>query len=137
AGASYSRRLGGVLTEYPTAETVDDFRRHLADVRGRMDAAAERVGRDPAEVRLLPVSKTVPEERIRLAVAAGCRQFGENKVQEAVRKHRELADLDVAWSLIGHMQTNKARDVAAFAAEFHALDSVRVAEALERRLQAA
>ncbi|ROR95849.1 hypothetical protein EDD28_0411 [Salana multivorans] len=122
---------------YPTATSVEDFARNLADVRARIAAAAERVGRDPADVRLLPVSKTVPGERIRLAVAAGCRELGENKVQEAARKHRELADLDVAWSVIGHLQTNKARDVAAFAAEFQALDSLRVAEALDRRLQAA
>lgn len=125
------------MTQYATAQTVDDFERHFAAVHARMAAASERVGRDPAEVRLLAVSKTVPEERIRLAYAAGGRQFGENKVQEAVRKHGELADLDIAWSLIGHLQTNKARDVVKFAAEFHALDSVRVAEALERRLQAA
>ncbi|MFP5347490.1 MAG: YggS family pyridoxal phosphate-dependent enzyme, partial [Actinomycetes bacterium] len=62
---------------------------------------------------------------------------GENKVQEAGRKHRSLADLDVSWSVIGHLQTNKAKDVAAFADEFQALDSLRVAEALDRRLQAA
>lgn len=58
-------------------------------------------------------------------------------MQEATRKHRELADLDVSWSIIGHLQTNKAKDVAAFADEFHALDRGRVAEALDRRLQSA
>jgi pyridoxal phosphate enzyme (YggS family) len=82
------------------------------------------------------VSKTVGEDRIRLAVAAGCRQLGENKVQEATRKHQSLADLDVDWSIIGHLQTNKARVVASYAAEFQALDSVRIAEALNRHLQA-
>ncbi len=114
-----------------------DFRVNLAAVRTRIDAAAERAGRRGADVRLLPVSKTVPEGRIRLAVAAGCTQLGENKVQEAKRKYENLIDLDVQWSVIGHLQTNKARDVAAFAAEFQALDSLRVAEALDRRLQAA
>jgi len=122
---------------YPEAVTIDDFRANLATVRARIVAAAERAGRDGAQVRLLPVSKTVPEDRVRLAVAAGCTQLGENKVQEAKRKHTNLADLDVAWSVIGHLQTNKARDVAAFAAEFQALDSLRIAEALDRRLQAA
>ncbi len=67
----------------------------------------------------------------------GCAQLGENKVQEAKRKHVNLADLGVQWSVIGHLQTNKARDVAAFASEFQALDSIPVAEALDRRLQAA
>ncbi|NLG47208.1 YggS family pyridoxal phosphate-dependent enzyme [Gordonia sp. (in: high G+C Gram-positive bacteria)] len=123
--------------EYTTAVEVADFRHNIAAVQARIDAAAQRAGRDPSEVELLPVSKTVPEERIINAVAAGCRRLGENKVQEAKRKHGNLADLDVAWSVIGHLQTNKAKDVAAFAAEFQALDSLRVAEALDRRLQAA
>lgn len=122
---------------YPVANSVADFERRLGAVRGRIDAAAERVGRSADEVRLLPVSKTVPEERIRLAVQAGCGRLGENKVQEATRKYHALADLGVEWSIIGHLQTNKARDVAAYAAEFQALDSIRVAEALDRRLQAA
>ncbi|GAA3967659.1 YggS family pyridoxal phosphate-dependent enzyme [Gordonia caeni] len=123
--------------EYPGATTVGDFRANVARVRARIDAAAERAGRDPAAVRLLPVSKTVPADRVRLAVEAGCRRLGENKVQEAKRKSAELADVDVAWSLIGHLQTNKAKDVVVFADEFQALDSLRVAEALDRRLQAA
>lgn len=122
---------------YPQATSVDDFVRNLAAVRARIAAAAQRSGRDAADIRLLPVSKTVPEDRVRLAIAAGCHELGENKVQEAKRKHTNLADLDVRWSIIGHLQTNKARDVAAFAAEFQALDSLRVAEALDRRLQAA
>lgn len=122
---------------YAAAVTVEDFARNRAAVRARIDAAAERAGRPGEAVRLLPVSKTVPEKRLRNAVAAGYHELGENKVQEAKRKHENLADLDVAWSVIGHLQTNKARDVAAFAAEFQALDSLRLAEALDRRLQAA
>lgn len=122
---------------YPTAHSVEDFRRNLAAVRARIAAACARVGRDPAGVRLLPVSKTVSEERIRQAYAAGCRELGENKVQEAQRKAEAMADLaDLRWSVIGHLQTNKARIVACFASEFQALDSLRVAEALDRRLQA-
>ncbi|MFF9077864.1 YggS family pyridoxal phosphate-dependent enzyme [Streptomyces sp. NPDC014872] len=122
---------------YPKAENVADFVRNLGVVRARIDSAAERAGRTGGEVRLLPVSKTVPEERVRLAVAAGCRVLGENKVQEAKRKWRSLSDLEVSWSVIGHLQTNKAKDIAEFAAEFQALDSLRAAEALDRRLQAA
>lgn len=123
--------------DFPTASSVDEFVRNIAEVRGNIARAAERAGRAASEVRLLPVSKTVPEDRIRLAVQAGCRELGENKVQEAKRKSENLADLDVAWSVIGHLQTNKARDVAAFASEFQALDSLRAAAALDRRLQAA
>lgn len=125
------------MTDFPTANTVEDFTRNIAAVRAKIDAAAQRAGRDPGEVRLLPVSKTVPEERIRFAVAAGCHELGENKVQEAKRKSENLADLGIAWAVIGHLQTNKARDVASFAAEFQALDNLRQAAALDRRLQAA
>ncbi|AKV04279.1 hypothetical protein AKJ09_10942 [Labilithrix luteola] len=122
---------------YPTAHSVDDFRRNLTAVQERIVAACLRASRDPAAVRLLPVSKTVPEARIRLAYAAGCRYLGENKVQEASQKAEAMADLtDLRWSVIGHLQTNKAKLVARFASEFQALDSLRVAEALDRRLQA-
>lgn len=123
-------------SHYPEATTVEDFRRNLAAVRARIDAACRRCDRNPATVRLLPVSKTKPEESLRLACAAGCRQLGENKVQEAHRKWEAMQDLnDLQWSVIGHLQTNKAKLVARFATEFQALDSLRVAEALDRRLQ--
>lgn len=122
---------------YPQALTVEDFQHNLAAVHARIQAACERAGRDPLEVRLLPVSKTMDESRIRLAYAAGCRLLGENKVQEALRKWEGTTDLtDLRWSVIGHLQTNKAKVVARFASEFQALDSLRVAEALDRRLQA-
>lgn len=122
---------------WPQAESVEDFRRNLAMVHARIAAACKRVGRDPACVRLLPVSKTKGEASIRLSYAAGCRLLGENKPQEAYQKWEATADLtDMCWSVIGHLQTNKAKLVARCAAEFQALDSLRVAEALERRLQA-
>lgn len=125
------------VPQHPHAETVEEFRAAIAAVRAKMAAAAQRAGRDDSEIRLLPVSKTVPEPRLRVAIEAGCHQLGENKVQEAKRKAENLADLNVDWSLIGHLQTNKAKDVARFASEFQALDSLRAAEALDRRLQAA
>lgn len=120
----------------PTATTVEDFRSNLAAVRARLEAAAAACGRDASEIRLLPVSKTVPEERLRAAFKAGITEMGENKVQEAKRKSENLAELGIRWALIGHLQTNKAKDAAVFADEFHALDSMRLAEALDRRLQA-
>ena len=123
-------------TGYATAATLDELRANLADIRARIDAACARAGRAPDTVRLLPVSKTVDEARIRLAYAAGCRELGENKVQEAYGKWQAMSDLqDLKWAVIGHLQTNKAKVVARFAAEFQALDSLRVAEALDRRLQ--
>lgn len=105
-------------------------------MRARVDEAARAAGRDPAEIRLLPVSKTVPVDRLRLAVDAGMTELAENKPQEIGRKAVEMADLPVRWVAIGHLQTNKAKIVAEHAAEFQALDSVRLAEALQRRLEA-
>lgn len=120
--------------DWPQATTVDEIRHNLDVVRQRIAAACARAGRDPASVRLLPVSKTVEEARLRLAWQAGCTELGENKVQEAQHKAEAMADLAVRWSVIGHLQTNKAREVARFASEFQALDSLRVAQALDRRL---
>ncbi|MGJ4730790.1 YggS family pyridoxal phosphate-dependent enzyme [Luteimonas sp. SDU101] len=112
------------------------LKRNLDAIRARIDAACHAAGRDPGEVRLLPVSKTVDAARLRQACAAGMREFGENKVQEAMGKWEAMADLpDLRWVLIGHLQTNKAKYAARFASEFHALDSLRVAEALDAQLQ--
>ena len=122
---------------YPHAGSVEDFRHNLAQVRQRMAEACHRQGRDPETVRLLPVSKTFDESCIRLAYEAGCRQLGENRVQEAYRKWGNLVDLpELQWSVIGHLQSNKARLVARFAGEFQALDSLKLAQTLDRHLQA-
>lgn len=122
-------------SSFPQAETIEQLRQNLATIRERIDQACLQAGRDPQEVRLLPVSKTHPAEYLRLAYAAGCRMLGENKIQEAYQKWQELEDLkDLEWSVIGHLQTNKAKYVARFASEFHALDSLRLAQALDQRL---
>jgi pyridoxal phosphate enzyme (YggS family) len=93
------------------------------------------VGRDPSEVRLVPVSKNQSMELIAEAYEAGIRMFGENRVQEAAEKARHFADRpDLRWAIVGHLQTNKARQVAAFASEFHALSSIRIAAALDKAL---
>lgn len=122
---------------YAQASSLEEIRGNLESIQARIAAACRRSDRSPSEVRLLPVSKTVDAGRLRLAYAAGCRDLGENKVQEAWNKSVEMADLaDLRWSVIGHLQTNKARVVARFAHEFQALDSLRLAEELDRRLQA-
>lgn len=108
---------------------------NLAAVRERIDEACRRAGRDPSEVRLLPVSKTHGEAELREAYAAGVLQFGENRVSEIADKADRLADLpDLRWSMIGHLQSNKARLAAGLVGEFQALDSLKVATALDRRL---
>lgn len=121
---------------YPQATTIDELRANFAVIEARIADACARAGRDRAEVRLLPVSKTVDEARIRLVHELGYTHFGENKVQEAHAKAQAMADLPLRWSVIGHLQTNKIKYMVRFAHEFQALDSVKVAEMLDARLAA-
>ncbi len=83
------------------------------------------------------MSKTRPAETVREAYAAGCRWFGENRLQELRDKASELGDLDVRWSVIGHVQRNKAALVVALADELQSLDSLELAAELDRRLEEA
>ncbi|WEN16550.1 YggS family pyridoxal phosphate-dependent enzyme [Rhodanobacter sp. AS-Z3] len=106
-----------------------------AQIRRRVDSACHEAGRDPAEVAILPVSKTFGPDLIRAGVALGMRRFGENKVQEIRDKFAPLEDCDVDWVMIGHLQTNKAKDVARLASEVQSLDRLELAQALDRRLQ--
>src|SRR5512134_393750 len=76
---------------------------NLRAVRARIDAAARRTGRDPSAVILVAVSKTFGADAVREARAAGQHDFGENKVQEALQKVAQTADIDVRWHLIGHL----------------------------------
>jgi len=77
-----------------------------------MAAAAARAGREASTVRLVAVSKTYSAGHVRAAVAAGQRDFGENKVQEGLQKIAETADTTIRWHVIGHLQSNKARKAA-------------------------
>ena len=117
------------------ADPLATFRANLAAVEERIASACRRAGRDPASVRLLPVTKTVPAHILRHAFAAGIASFGENRIQEASAKREALADLPVEWSIVGHLQTNKVKHLTRFASEFHALDSLRLAELLDARLE--
>ena len=103
----------------------------LAEVRARIDAAARGAGRDSSSVRLVAVSKTFPIDAVREAYAAGQRDFGENRVQEALEKLAASPDLDLRWHLLGHLQTNKARKAAPAFAMIQSLDSVDLLRKLD------
>ncbi len=109
-------------------------------VRDEMARHCEKARRDPAAVTLVAVTKTHPDEAVRAAWTAGVRHFGENRVQELVQKARLHPGVvqggNVHWHHIGHLQTNKARDVVRYAELFHALDTVRLAEEIDRRAEA-
>ncbi len=109
-------------------------RENLAKVRARIERAAVAAGRDPRSVQLVAVSKTKPASMVRAAYEAGQRHFGENYVQELVEKHAALADLEgIVWHAIGHLQTNKAREVASRAGFVHTVDSAKLARELGKR----
>ncbi len=110
---------------------------HLEAVRERIAQAAARAGRDPAEVRIVAVTKTHPIERVREAAAQGLLDVGENRVQEALAKQEAWPDAPVRWHLIGHLQRNKAKLAAGRFALIHSLDSVRLVDALEQAAAAA
>jgi pyridoxal phosphate enzyme (YggS family) len=121
------------MSQKPRAESAEpSIALRLADVRARMAAASITAGRDPSSVRLIAVSKTFPIELIREAFAAGQREFGENKVQEALQKIERSADLSIRWHLLGHLQTNKARKAAPAFAMIQAVDSVELLQKLDR-----
>jgi PLP dependent protein len=109
----------------------------LAEVRARIDAAARSAGRDPSSVRLIAVSKTFPIESVRDAYQAGQRDFGENRVQEALQKIQGSTDLSIRWHLIGHLQTNKARKAGPAFAMIQSVDTVELLERLDRAAEEA
>ena len=99
-------------------------------VRARIAAAAERAERDPDDVRLIAITKGTPATLVDEAIAAGVEDVGENRVQEADDKQREVTPRGSRWHLVGHLQTNKAARAARLFDVVHSVDSRRVADAL-------
>ena len=100
-------------------------------VRGRIEQAARRAGRDPQEITLVAVSKTFPAEAISAAVEAGITDIGESRVQEGIAKIDALGRI-ATWHLIGHLQSNKAARAAEYFDVIQSLDSVAIAEKVSR-----
>ncbi|HET6185076.1 MAG TPA: YggS family pyridoxal phosphate-dependent enzyme [Acetobacteraceae bacterium] len=124
------------MPDSPNTRTIaadpEGIAARLADVRRRIAEAARRAGRDPAQVRLIAVSKTKPAASVAAACAAGQAEFGENRVQEALAKFTALkpASPGLVLHLIGGLQTNKAREAVRLADVIHTLDRPRLADAL-------
>lgn len=104
---------------------------NLSQVRERMAAACERAGREPGEVTLIAVSKTKPVSMLMEAYDAGTRVFGENKVQEILEKLPQMPK-DCVFHMIGHLQTNKVHQVVGKVSMIHSVDSLRLAEKIEK-----
>ena len=113
------------------------LRDRIRKVRDRIERACERSGRDVGSVTLIAVSKTFPMSSVEKAYQAGIRHFGENRVQELTAKSQSLPGIrengDIHWHMIGHAQRNKAKDIISHADVLHSLDSLRLANELNRR----
>lgn len=106
-------------------DNVDKLRMHI-------DSAATRTERNPDEITIVAVSKEFPVERIEEAIACGIRIIGENRVQEASRKYSAIG-AKVDWHMVGHLQTNKVKDALKIFNMIQSLDSLRLAEEIEKR----
>jgi pyridoxal phosphate enzyme (YggS family) len=115
---------------------MSSVRENLLRVTEKIEKAALNVGRDPKEIKLVGVSKTVETDRIKEAIEAGITILGENYVQEAQMKIEEIGR-PVSWHFIGHLQSNKAKYAIRLFDMIHSLDSVSLAEELNRRAEQA
>ena len=112
------------------------IRENLLRVTERIEKAAQNAGRNPKDIRLVAVSKKVETDRVREAIEAGVTILGENYVQEAQKKIEEIGK-SVSWHFIGHLQSNKAKVAVRLFDAIHSMDSVALAEELNRRAQQA
>ena len=112
----------------PTAGLAARF----ADVKTQISAAAQRCGRDPREVTLIAISKTHPPNVVLSLVELGAADLGENRVQEAEEKIPQVGRAVVRWHLVGHLQANKARRAVNLFDVIHSLDSINLAQRLDR-----
>ncbi len=109
-----------------------DLEENLRQVQDRIATAAHRVGRNPADVQLVAVTKTVDIDSINRVLATGSRVLGENRVQELTAKYDQV-DPGAEWHLIGHLQTKKVKAIIGKVKLIHSLDSLALAEELQRR----
>lgn len=105
---------------------------NLLQIQERIIRAAVRGNRNPAEVRLVAVSKTVPADSVKKAIGAGVTLFGENYIQEARDKINELEDYPISWHFIGHLQSNKAKYAVRLFELIHSIDSLKLAKAIDK-----
>lgn len=110
------------------------IRENLLEVREKVAEAARRAGRDPGEIELVAVTKSVPLEKIKEAFALGVRNFGENRSQEFLEKHLHLPAA-ARWHFIGHLQTNKVKKIIGKVELIHSLDRMALAEEISRAAQ--
>jgi len=115
---------------------LDYIRDNINSINARIREAALRSGRDPQEINLIAVSKTVDAGRIKEAFKCGIKDFGENRVQELCEKY-DIVDVECNWHLIGHLQTNKVKYIIDKVSMIHSLDSLELAAEIQKRAEKA
>ena len=118
------------------AEDQKNLKENYEKILARIREAAARSDRDPGEIKLIAVSKTVTADKVKAAFDAGIMDFGENRVQELCDK-TDILDIECNWHLIGHLQTNKVKYIADSVSMIHSLDSLELAHEIQKRAQKA
>lgn len=125
------------MSETAVPPSADSIAANLADVRHRIARAAEAARRSPSDIRLIAVSKTFGPDAVLAAIAAGQRDFGENRVQEALAKMDQVPAPSIVWHLIGHLQSNKAKRAASRFRVIHSVDSAEILGQIDRAAEEA
>jgi pyridoxal phosphate enzyme (YggS family) len=123
------------VIDQPPLSQYDTLVENVAEVRAQITAAAQRVGRDATEITLVAVSKTKPLDMVKIAYNLGVTHFGENRVQEALTKVAAFSPPNLAWHMIGHLQSNKAGKATGTFACIHSVDSLHLAKLLNRHAE--
>lgn len=115
---------------------MEDIKQNIAEIEKRIEQAAKKSGRKREDIVLLAVSKTIDVEHIKQAVNCGLKELGENRVQEILEKYEPMGK-EVSWHLIGHLQTNKVKYIIDKVKMIHSVDSMKLAEEINRRAKQA
>ena len=113
---------------------METIKNNLEIIKEKIKKAALKANRNPEEIKLVAVTKTATIEQIKEAISAGVKIIGENKVQEAKEKYQILS-ADIEWHLVGHLQTNKVKYAIEIFDLIHSVDSIKLAEEIDRRSQ--
>lgn len=111
------------------------IRENIDDITKKIENTCKKIGRNPKDITVIAVSKTVESKRAKEAVNAGINNLGENRVQELIKKYDELSDLDVKWHMIGHLQKNKVKYIIDKTVLIHSVESLSLAEEINKRAE--
>jgi len=109
------------------------IKENIDDIVKRIEVTCKKAGRNPNDITLIAVSKTVESPKVREALEAGIDNLGENRVQELIKKYEDLKDTGIKWHMIGHLQKNKVKYIIDKTVLIHSVDSLSLAEEIDKR----